>query len=78
MVQLCFTKEWMNQFRAENNESETRRFFFELVIDLHVLYIEYNCNTSQGEYLYNEKSLPFSYSKLRNKTDMTSWTTVMQ
>ena len=37
------------------NESVTRRFPSELLLPLY--FVECNCTTSQGEYLYNEQYL---------------------
>ena len=52
----------INQFRVEGNESETRLFLFEriknktipLLTGLSIIFLEYNCTISQGEYLYDE------------------------
>ena len=49
-VQLYSTKD--KRFRAEGQESETRRFPFKLAYPL--CFVEYNCTISQGEYLCNE------------------------
>ena len=40
---------------SNSKKSETRRFPFELVYPLY--FVEYNCTTSQGEYLYIKKSV---------------------
>ena len=37
---------------AEGNEPENRQIPFELAYPL--CFVEYNCTTNQGEYLYNE------------------------
>ena len=44
------------------NESETRGFSFKLVYPLCV--VEYNCTTSQDEYLCNEYSLSANHGYL--------------
>ena len=56
VVQMYSTKrKGKPGFRAESNESGNRRFLFERIINLKNVhpscFVDYNCTTSQGEYL---------------------------